>query len=151
MQRTSSINDRRSQPVYVAIGGIRKKFEGVWPPPTGFSPDDIQLLYWEVFDLQFYLSEEAYVTATGYRRPTTPEFWQIIARVRAGQITLPCSFYDMFQSRIVTAAEEVPELKDATVDKPWPRNCPLCQDKYCHLMCPYLKAAEKEKKQAEDV
>ncbi|KAF2669608.1 hypothetical protein BT63DRAFT_455588 [Microthyrium microscopicum] len=30
-------------------------------------------------------------------------------------------------------------------EKPWPRDCPLCQTKFCHLLCPYLKASEKQK------
>ncbi|KAF2669603.1 hypothetical protein BT63DRAFT_425285 [Microthyrium microscopicum] len=34
-------------------------------------------------------------------------------------------------------------------DKPWPRNCPLCQDRYCHLLCPYLRAANKKKEEEE--
>ncbi|KAF2669602.1 hypothetical protein BT63DRAFT_440215 [Microthyrium microscopicum] len=28
-------------------------------------------------------------------------------------------------------------------DKPWPRGCPLCQDRFCSLLCPYLKAEGK--------
>ncbi|KAF2669595.1 hypothetical protein BT63DRAFT_455575 [Microthyrium microscopicum] len=39
-----------------------------------------------------------------------------------------------------------PLVPTEKAEKPWPRDCPLCQESLCHLLCPYLKKAEEEKR-----
>ncbi|KAF2669592.1 hypothetical protein BT63DRAFT_455570 [Microthyrium microscopicum] len=43
--------------------------------------------------------------------------------------------------------EEAFKLDDPQAPKPWPRDCPLCQESFCSLLCPYLRAAEKKRKE----
>ncbi|KAF2669606.1 hypothetical protein BT63DRAFT_479401 [Microthyrium microscopicum] len=41
------------------------------------------------------------------------------------------------------------EKKEVEVEV-WPRDCPLCQDRFCHLLCPYLLAEKKKEQETKE-
>ncbi|KAF2669593.1 hypothetical protein BT63DRAFT_440211 [Microthyrium microscopicum] len=54
-----------------------------------------------------------------------------------------CSAYEETQMQ-----DDSPQEPKAP--KPWPRDCPLCQERACHLLCPYMKASIKRQKDIQD-
>ncbi|KAF2669605.1 hypothetical protein BT63DRAFT_455585 [Microthyrium microscopicum] len=57
-------------------------------------------------------------------------------------------WFNPLTSAFVRVNPSPPPAEDKP-EKIWPRDCPLCQDRFCHLLCPYLKAKKKAKKGGE--